>query len=438
MYARRAELKAGIVVVLGIAALIGLLYVASGETIWGSWRYVHMRFAQGNLAPEEDDPVFLNGVQVGSVTDVRLQEEIRRGDALTALDREALGIGPSEDGALREIYVHAVARLEEGVELPEGTTAQINETITGNVKLALIPGRSLENLTDEQTRAKPIPARAAPSLTDIASRVEDVMKRVEEVVGGGTAVMDEARTLLTEIRAKVAMVDVADMNADVKEATEALRVLLKDLEARMARISANVEAASEDARRLAATGANALARVDDDLAELLATLKETAARVDRIVVRAEPRVERFLVSLDEAARSVRALAAEFQGVGPEVRALLKDLGGDADELMRNMIDTSRNLLDASEEVRARPWILVNEPEPGEIAYENLRIASQNHVRAARDLAAALKRVEDLRARAQEPDGAAELQRAIVELRASLEKFRAEQAFFYEQMQRQPR
>ena len=113
---------------------------------------------------------------------------------------------------------------------------------------------------------------------------------------------------------------------------------------------------------MARKGDDLVKGVDADLDELLATLKQVASRLDRLLERAAPKVEGFLDAITRAAANLEALAKDFQGLGPEARTLLRNLGADATEMVRTLTDTAHNLLDTSEDVRSRPWVLLNKPE----------------------------------------------------------------------------
>ena len=64
-------------------------------------------------------------------------------------------------------------------------------------------------------------------------------------------------------------------------------------------------------------------------------------------------------------------------------------------LLKNLNDTAHNLLDASEDLRTHPWKLLNKPETDEIAFANLRNASQSYVRAMREVNEASARLFQL-------------------------------------------
>lgn len=432
MYTKRAEFKAGLVVLLAIAALLALVYFAGGsEPIWGDYRYVHIRFAQGFVAPEVGDPARLNGVAIGRVSEV-IQKEEHRGDGhpipLTPDDRRNLGLAEGESGVVREVYVLAVIKMPEGQTIPRGTTALIDKSLTGIRTLALIPGLEGGNLTDEDTRRTPIPARMAPSLTDISGNVNALVTKLDALVGSGEEVMIEARALLATLRAKVDAFNTAELDRDARAAMSALRGTLEGLGAKIDVIAANLEAASAGVRDTASGATSAVAELRADLKEVMAGLKSVTERLDRIVAGAEEPVAAILRNLETASGDVSGVVRQFGGIGPEARRILAQVGVDIDLFLQALTDTAHNLQDASEDLRANPWKLTQKPDADEMAFENLRAASLAYMKALRDMnqtsarLVALLRRKDL----DQPEMQQALERAKAAFQRSLDRYRRDE------------
>ena len=163
MYTKRAELKAGFVVLAALGATLALLYFAGGsEPFWAEFRSVNLRFEPGFVAPKVGDEVRMNGKTIGRVNEVRQAEAIYRGDQLTPAVRARLGLLDPMVVEARELYILAVLKLPADQIIPKGTTAQIDRLLTGTRELSLLPGRSIENLSDEDIRRSPLPASEAP------------------------------------------------------------------------------------------------------------------------------------------------------------------------------------------------------------------------------------------------------------------------------------
>ncbi|MHC5010757.1 MAG: MlaD family protein [Planctomycetota bacterium] len=435
MHAKGDELKAGIVVVGATIALLVLLFFATGGSIWGDYRYLHARVELGKLAPEVGDPVMIHGVDLGKVDEVVLRTEIRRGDQLTEADREALGEAGAEGGeaAIREIYAHAILRLPADQEIPDGSWGEISEGITESRSVHLRLGHSLRNLTDADTERSPIHVRQAVGFASLAAKIGDFLDKADSVLDdlGGVAtgaqdLLAEAKGLVVDVRSKVNQVDVEGMTGDVREAAAVLRRTLENAEKRIEAIAANIEAASSDIRNIGETGSRVATGVERDLAEILGTLKEVAGKLDGILERAAPKVDLFLDEMNRTAGNLVSLSEELEGIGPEARAFIAAVGRDVDELMATLLDTGHNLSDASEDLRAHPWKLLNEPSTDQIAYENVRNAFQNYVRVMREMNSAASRMREI---LQSPapldaDDQAVLRQTVAEFESARDRYRA--------------
>jgi ABC-type transporter Mla subunit MlaD len=435
MYTKGAEFKAGAVVLLAIAALLTLLYFAGGsEPIWGDYRYVHVRFEQGFTAPRVGDGAAMNGVNIGRVSSVQQRDEVRgEGSSipLTAEDRRRLGIAENETGTVREVYVVAVIKMPSDQVIPRGTTAQVGRSLTGIRELDILPGISRENLTDEMTRDDPIRGREAPGLGDLTAKVDSLVEKVEGLVGSGTEVMAEAKVLLRGLREKVDAFDTEELDREALAAVSALRRTLEETERRMAVITDNLETASASIKELAAKGATTVDVLSSEVREIVADIKRVVKQVDEVVAEAKGPVREILANLQQASHDVRTATEGIAGVGPEARSLLAGVGVDLQLLLRNLNSTAHNLLDASEDLRTHPWKLLNKPDPGDIAYANLRNASQSYVRAMRLVNETSARMFELMKREDldRPEMRALVDKVVEAFGASIERYDAAEKHF---------
>ena len=433
MYTKNAEFKAGIVVLLAILGFLGFLYFAGGsESPWRDYRYVQLRFKPGFLAPRPGDPVQMNGVTVGRVHHVKQQEELRRNEALTAADRRALGIGPSETGEVREIFVLATVKMPSDQVIPSGSSALIDQNIAGVRQLSLLPGPSTDNLSDADTAAKPLLASEAPGIKDVTTNLNELVGKLDTLVVSADQVLVEARDLISTIQEKVDALDTVTVNDEVKAIAKSIRESIDALKGRLERIGANIEEASVDAKAMTQSGVEAVDSIRTGLDENLVALKGVITRLDKIITKAEPQVNSFLASMnnmaqdmESAAKNFKSLSTEFAGIGPDARRILNDLGVEFDDVVNTLSDMSNNLLDASEDLRARPWLLTNKPDPGEIAFDNLRAGSRNYLKAIESANRAMVELGQLLARpdAQDPRVRALIQTAMQNYQAAIDKFR---------------
>ncbi len=99
--------------------------------------------------------------------------------------------------------------------------------------------------------------------------------------------------------------------------------------------------------------------------------------------------------------------------------------------MKTLKDTARNFLDASEDLRANPWKLLNEPSADQIAFQNLRNATLNYERAMRELNEASGRLTKLlqSGQATTPQERAAVANALGEFQSRLRTVRSTEARF---------
>ncbi|MDJ0975156.1 MAG: hypothetical protein QNJ98_11895 [Planctomycetota bacterium] len=441
MYTKRSELKAGLVVLAALVATLAFLYLAGGsEPIWGRYRYVHLRFEPGFVAPKAGDEVKMNGRVVGRVFEIREEEQTYSGDQLTPAVRARLGIADKNVTKARELYILTVLKLPADQVIPRGTRGQLDRTFTGTRELSLLPGWSTESVTDAETHQNPLPASEAPGLATITSQLSGIATKLSTLVDGGSTLIEDARGVIGVLRQKLEGLDLQTLNDDAKAGVAALRRTLETVEKRFGPIADKVESAADNIDTLTGIGVDAMGDIKEGMNEILATLKGVAKRLDAILVDAQPKVSEFLSDLRSIGKNVLSFSAEIQGIGPEVRAILADLGTDADTLMKTLKDTGYNLLDASEDLRAHPWKLLNEPSTDQIAFENLRNATLNYERAMRELNESSRRLTDLLVNppTDEANAKAAIARALQTFEAQLGSVRATEKRFLELLNQQRR
>jgi ABC-type transporter Mla subunit MlaD len=403
MHTKHAEFKAGIVVLLAIGILLAGLFLTSGaEWPWTKHREIHLRLAQGYAAPKTGDPLFMNGVKVGSISDVLQKVEDRENAQLTMEDRLLLKLKPDELGKAREIYVLAKAQLPLGQLIPEGTTGEISVNVTGTRELALKPGRFPRYLSDEDTWRNPIPTTAAGSLSDIAKSISEVLGKISMLVERGDVLLEDVRGVVQALKTKIDALDVLGLQGEAKAALANLKDAFSTIRVRVDEIGGKIGAAADDIRLTSSETAAIVKAAAPELAQILLSLKEAAAKISEIATKAAPKVDAILDELALAAKAAGDLGRDLQGVGPKLKGILGEAGTDLDRVLKRFEEVGHNLVDASEDLRAHPWKLLNKPDEKEIAYENLRSAASNYVRAAAAIQRAAEDLMKLQAREDLP------------------------------------
>jgi hypothetical protein len=235
----------------------------------------------------------------------------------------------------------------------------------------------------------------------------------------------------------VAELDTKTFSDSAVAAAESLRRTLAVAERDIDAIATNLRVGTGDLRTLAAEGSAAVAKARADIDQILADVKSAARTLDETVQKNAPKVDKLLDDADALAMEMRALAKDLQGIGPEVRVFVQGLGGDMDGILANLEDASRNILDATEDIRANPWKLTTKPDGTVIAFENLKAASIGLVRAMTRMERSGRDLNQLLARPDPKSAEVEalIRSALASFQKAKEDFEAAQRRFAELIER---
>lgn len=440
MYTKRAELKAGLIFVAALGAMLFLLYRAGGSRLpWQQGAALHLRFAQGFAAPRTGDPVYMNGLKIGTVVEVGQGTEVRGVPGpdgttipLTLEDRARLRLRSDEPGKVREVFVTAVVELlREKQPIPRGTRGQITVNLTGARELALLPGPHADDLDPADTKQHPVLTTAAGDIADIQRSIQGLTDKIGTVADNANLVLIDLRGTIADVRERIRVIDLAGIQQNVLAASGDLREALAVVRRRVDEIAERLAAASGSMATLTADASAGVTAVTADVREMLAHLKRASADVETLVGRAGPRVDEILAGLAETATAASGVVQEFSGLGTKVTAVVAEAGRDLDTILARVLEGAHNLADVLEDLRAHPWKLANKPEDKEIAFENVRNAASNYVRATTSLRESLAALKALEARADLPgdERAALVRRAMDRLQGDFARYEEAATFF---------
>ncbi len=153
--------------------------------------------------------------------------------------------------------------------------------------------------------------------------------------------------------------------------------------------------------------------------------------MDAVVSDVRPKVNAILDNVTSASASVARLGKDIEDLGPRLDAILGTTGGGLEKVIARLVEVGHNLSDVSEDLRAHPWKLLNKPEEKEIAFENLRNAASNFVRASGMVQDTIKDLKTLEGRHDlpPPEQARLVKEALARLEADLSKYAQAEAFF---------
>jgi len=445
MYTQRAELKAGVMFLAALAALLFVLFRAGGSRLpWAKGPSLHLRFVQGFAAPHVGDPVMMNGLRIGTVKAVGQGTEVRgvpgadgKTLALTSDDRARLRVKPGESGEAREVFVTAVVELlDEKQVIPRDTRGQITVNLTGARELALLPGLSREDLSPEATKAEPILTTAAGDIADIQKSIQELAAKVGTVADNANLVLSDVREAVADVRRKIGGLDLAGIQENLLGASADLREALTSARRRIDEIAGRLADAAASVKGLTADASQGVKDITADVRQMLGHLKQASADIEGIVARAGPKVDAILDGVRSTVASAEGSVKEFAGLGTRVQGVVAEAGRDLDAILARVGEGAHNLSDVLEDLRANPWKLANKPEDKEIAFENLRNAASNYVRATQAMRDSLGAVRTLEGRRDLPDAERQalVQKAYDRLKTDFARYEETAAFFTRMLQ----
>ncbi len=439
MYTKHAEFKAGVVVLSALVVFLAFLFYAGGaNSLWAKYRHVNMRFKPGPTAPKTGDPVLMNGFEIGRIESVTQAEERRSGKDLTLADRAALRLLDGQDGEVREIYVRAVARLDKDQKIPVGTTAEISTSLTGSRSLQLKLGLSTVDLVDADTEKSPILVVAAGDFAELQRSVSALTDKIGTLIDKGGVVvekvgsaLDDVRALLASIRSKVEVIDAKGIQDNVLAATASLRDTLASVQKRVDEITDKLASAAGNVDALTGRGKKVVDETGEQLAALLADLRKLVAGMDAVVGDIRPKVNTILDNVVATSASAQKFGKDVEGLGSKLEAIVANAGLRFDQVLSRLAEVGHNLSDVSEDLRAHPWKLLNKPEDKEIAYENLRNAASNFVRASGSVQQSIVELKLLEARRDlvPAEQSRLVKETLARLEADLSKYAQAEQFF---------
>jgi ABC-type transporter Mla subunit MlaD len=165
-------------------------------------------------------------------------------------------------------------------------------------------------------------------------------------------------------------------------------------------------------------------------------VKAAADGVALLLEGPEAPVAQTMAKIDKAAAKLEGVLDGFTETGREAADLIASSRPRVVAILDRLKTTGTNLKAASEDLRAHPWKLLNEPSEDEIAYENLRNTMQNYVRAMQHMNATARTLQAILQRGdkESPTVRALIERTLLDFDRSVERYRASESKLVELLQ----
>lgn len=371
MAGKGAEIRAGIVVLMGLTVLaIGLFLVSGGAEQFMDKKKLTILFQDaGGIA--SGDSVKLAGQKIGEVVDLRDTEIAKEGvtrryvavtievfaDKDIQLDSQFI-ISQTITGIVSmDIYYGVGAAADASAELHGMKRATFEEAI-GETKTLLDDAkevvaevkRAMENVTaiTAEFRDKHLPAEAQrllASLNDAATEAKGIIERAKAPIG----------ETLADLRGSAA--NVKDLTGDVKESWPEMEKKLQTILDRIRDASDSLNSILEENR--------------PDIRAVVQNIKDASLRIAPTL----ERVETLMKTADETVVTIR----------PKLVSTLEN----ARQAMANFAAVTQDL-------KTAPWKLVNKPSDQEAREVHLYNAAQLYIAAAEQVKSQIDELDTLR------------------------------------------
>jgi ABC-type transporter Mla subunit MlaD len=372
---KSAEIRAGLVVLAGLAVLALGLYIVSG----GGDRFaeksrltIHFRDAGGIGS---GDTVFVAGQRAGQVKGL---------ETVMFTYPEVRPDGAKED--VRSRWVAVEIEIKKNFEIPIDSTFKISKSITNVVQMNIDFGTSKDLARETSDRL--VGKRLA--------NVDELVDSYQELGVVARKAADNLNDLLLDARAKVKELDLQGLQGEartmlvaLREAATDLRGLVQDNRDRIDRVLANAEELTtglkDDWPKVSAKAQGVLDEAREAAAEVKGILKENREGLKSIVQR-----------LDDAAIRLGPVFGQMEAIARAANDVVIELRPGLARSLAAAGEAFANFEALTEDLKAAPWKLVNKPSDKESDDVHLYNAARNYVDAAGRVAGAVQDLETLR------------------------------------------
>jgi ABC-type transporter Mla subunit MlaD len=398
---KTAEIRAGIVVLIGLVILAIGLYLVSG----GGDRFtdksrltIHFRDA-GGIGGGAD--VFVAGQKAGEVTTLET-------------------VMFTHEGA-RGRWVAVTIEIRKDLEIPIDSSFRISKSITNVVQMNIDYGTN--NTLARETTEGLVGRRLA--------NVDELVDSYQQLAGVARQGAEEFNALIKTAHEKVKQIDIEGMQGQARElltalqdtATE-LRGVVKDNRERIDHVIVNIDDITTSFKADWGTMNGKVQGILDDT-------REAAGEIKGILKENREGLKSIVQQLDDGMRRLAPALAQIETIGRAANDAVVEM---RPELNRSLAAASKafeNFQALTEDLRTAPWKLINKPSGKESDDVHLYNAARLYVDAAGDVAAAIQDLETLRRLGVLGDAqrADLLEKTLTAMQEALAEFEANQERF---------
>lgn len=373
------EVRVGLLVLVGIAGLIGLAILAQGGPgFLARRRTIDVVFRDGQ-GVRVGCPVRVAGVDAGRVSAVELAEVE---GVLCARVRVSMPVEVAE-------------RLRQDVQITveSGLTGQcvVNVVSSGRSKLALEPGQVVQGIESsffdpilEQVGLGPVERKhISHMVAEVRKTLDEAAPKLRSVLGSLEATTGDIRETVAEVRPRVAAV-VAEVEGLAKQIDDSK---FADALVRVHNLIAQLEAAvSENRPALAAT---------------LQAVQALTAEVRDLATENRPQIEALLAGMNVTRGKLDAVLANAEVLTDQGAGILTSHRADIDRTIANVRDATGFGLKLVQKLYGNPFYLspFYKPKPEDIRAQEMYDSANTFLLGAKEFNDSLRTLQALRDRA---------------------------------------
>jgi len=367
MSVHRNELRAGLLVLIaGGVLIVGMLALAGSGSLFEETKATTAVFANSR-GVRTGDPVRFAGMKVGEVEDIRIR--------------------PAEGDAPARIAL--ILSLPGDLQVPVDSKVRVTETLTGARIVEIIPGIGEPLGADGEL----VDLKQPLGLDDIASRMDglaagatDAITKAGDLIDSVKGVVDRVETGLKGEKLKKILESVESSAADLAEVSREMKDLVAD-------VGPKVSEAAESFRKVGTEASAMVEETRPEVREILARVKTAADGVAGLFEGEEAPVARTVGKIESAAAKLEEVLGTVGEVGGEAKELVAESRPRVSEILDRLKTTGTNLKAASEDLRAHPWKLLNEPDEEDQRVQKLFNAARNFNSGAEALGEATRELK---------------------------------------------
>jgi ABC-type transporter Mla subunit MlaD len=385
-----------------------------------AWFFVDLD--RGALGLKPGDPVKITDVEVGEVTDVRLNMESQKTYYVVELFDDCTKVYSDAKITVNAALIGGGATLQildcGGAKRQGKASAEIaDENNPAEVQLGIF-----EKAATTLAKFESLSSQIEGLLTTLAGEMNkahdgSVMQKLHKMMIVGTAALAIVKT---ELNAE----NQAAMMAKLHKTIEHLKGIAKDAQPKVKSMLSRMD-------KMLASAEPKMDKLFDDTGKLVTGATELVGEFKKLT---KGDIAKIIARLHKVSEHILTIATNFAKLSDGAENIVTVNRENIDEIVDNMVQVATNLKSASKEIRRNPWRLLYRPDDKEMHSQNVHDAARAFSNGASQLDQALAKLKGLAASHPKgvPANDPQLKKIAEQIKETFEKFTdAEKALWKE-------